>query len=478
MAAERILKNWQSKRLRLAASVLGSLALIGACDNGSDRVAVTERNTTPITAPIPPTAELIPTLTPAIDPTISPPQIGVGEQATPQPGTTSEPTATHTEPTPEAEVEPGIIIERKLERDEVLESVSILPNQVAWLITFQGFDGRPQFTHDPNAFGTYVDNNLHPEGVVVFVVPDNEGKATIVFEMPDGTLLETEIIDEEMSQPSSPEPVVEQTDPSECNDDDTRLEGEFYIEPENGVRRRTEPDQQAEFEGAAERNTFLEALCSRIVDEEDWVRVEDESDNAFWVETVYVSEIPIVVSTPTPTSTPRPPQETPTPTATPEVLQIEEELNRELAQAVVEEINRTREGHGLNELSAHQSLTIAGEKYAKLLFGLGYPLPFNDARLHALDGFQWDRAQREGYPTNQVADDIFGYSIREGFSVLTEAEKLVRRILEGDKGHRDVMLDPRFNHIGIGCYEGPHDSSGGLVASGRGICDINFGNSD
>jgi len=172
---------------------LATAAVIGCDDGGEEEGAtVTLGSTREPRAEASPTATAVPT-----------------QEATGTPTATKTPEPTKT---PEAKVEPGIVVEGRVDLDEVRKKdvnfpkSDLLPGQAAWLIGFEGVSiiGERLTSVPENAFGLYINHEIFPNKAVVFVFPDDEGKADVGFRLPDGTLLETEIVDESFVK--KPEP--------------------------------------------------------------------------------------------------------------------------------------------------------------------------------------------------------------------------------------------------------------------------------
>lgn len=177
------------------------------------------------------------------------------------------------------------------------------------------------------------------------------------------------------------------------------------------------------------------------------------------------TQVPTPNKTPTKTATPRP---TATPTRTPEPAKtpaaIETKMNLEMTQSYINTINTLRRGQGLNELTVDARLQASVEKYTKLLFNFFKDNPtkihFGQTAYHALDGDSWDRAIREGYPSNQVGEvgSIFtATSILSRTSAQEGAD--LANILPTVPDHRDIILGPHnFTNIAAACIQGPDPS--------------------
>lgn len=123
-------------------------------------------------------------------------------------------------------------------------------------------------------------------------------------------------------------------------------------------------------------------------------------------------------------------------------------LDRQFADAAFDGINRARAANGKPALVLDGRLRSAAEKYAALLLAKG-------ELSHTLDGQPWDRAQREGYPSQYVGEVIVSRGTSEALSVERDAPQLVTAWMESPP-HRDIILgkDFAFTGLGVGCATG------------------------
>jgi len=123
-------------------------------------------------------------------------------------------------------------------------------------------------------------------------------------------------------------------------------------------------------------------------------------------------------------------------------------LDRQFADAVFNEINNVRAGAGKPALLLDGRLRSAAAKYAALLLARG-------ELGHALDGQPWDRAQREGYPSQYVGEVLISRGSSEPLSVGHDAPQLVAAWIDSPP-HRDIILGNEFafTGLGVGCATG------------------------
>ncbi len=131
-----------------------------------------------------------------------------------------------------------------------------------------------------------------------------------------------------------------------------------------------------------------------------------------------------------------------------------EGISKQMGLAYLAEINAAKRLNGLPEVSVDSRLQTSAEKYARLLYNNpAWVFDRTGINVHTLDGYPWDRALREGYPTNQVGE-VMSYD----FIILDptqEAKRLVPGLLESTT-HRDILLnrDYGFTDVGVGCFLG------------------------
>ncbi len=130
-----------------------------------------------------------------------------------------------------------------------------------------------------------------------------------------------------------------------------------------------------------------------------------------------------------------------------------EGISKQMGQAYLAEINAAKRLNGLPEVSVDSRLQTSAEKYARLLYN--NPAWFFDSKIdaHALDGEPWDRARREGYPSNIVGEVISYDSVILEFA--QEAKRLVDSLLTSPT-HRDIVLNKNyaFTDAGVGSFLG------------------------
>lgn len=122
--------------------------------------------------------------------------------------------------------------------------------------------------------------------------------------------------------------------------------------------------------------------------------------------------------------------------------------DRRFADAVFKEINGARTGAGKAALVLDGRLRSAAEKYAALLLARG-------ELSHTLDGQPWDRAQREGYPSQYVGEVLISRGSSDPLGVERVAPQLVEAWMDSPP-HRDIILGSEFafTGLGVGCATG------------------------
>lgn len=137
----------------------------------------------------------------------------------------------------------------------------------------------------------------------------------------------------------------------------------------------------------------------------------------------------------------------PIPTAAPTPPPPPGGLNYGLADQLIALINGARDSAGVPQLTRHGSLMAAAESYARFHFLNTDPFALN----HYLDGSPGDRAQRAGF--SGLAGEVL---VVGGASAQSLFDSWM-----GSPPHHDILLDPAFAWIGLGCYEAPYRASNG-----------------
>ena len=151
---------------------------------------------------------------------------------------------------------------------------------------------------------------------------------------------------------------------------------------------------------------------------------------------------PTATATAAPTESPAPPPvDSPSPPAAPVVT---EGLDLAFAEAVVELTNEHRIAHGLSPLAEHPALVAAALGYADLHAHVS-----PDRLDHGLNGSTLaSRAEAEGYTGwTFLAENLVWATFEPAFS----PAQAVQQWLDSP-AHRDNMLNPTVNEIGVGCY--------------------------
>jgi uncharacterized protein YkwD len=136
------------------------------------------------------------------------------------------------------------------------------------------------------------------------------------------------------------------------------------------------------------------------------------------------------------------------PTAQPSpepTTQVREGPDYAFAQALLQLTNETRIANGLAPLNEDPALVAASQKYAEVHVRLS-PLQLS----HGVDGSTLkDRIEREGY----TGWACLGENLHlNPLDVTRTVEQTFQNWMTG--AHRDNILDPNFEDIGIGCYAG------------------------
>ncbi|MDP2948136.1 MAG: CAP domain-containing protein [Chloroflexota bacterium] len=139
---------------------------------------------------------------------------------------------------------------------------------------------------------------------------------------------------------------------------------------------------------------------------------------------------------------------------------IGEGLDLEFARRLVELTNEARAASGLSPLTEQPSPTSAAQKYAEL-----HALLSPNALNHWLNGSSvQSRIEAEGYTSWTIwSENLMWGTVDPPYS----AEQVMQMWL-GSEAHRNNILNPAFQEIGVGCYIGMAD---GLVR----ICVQDFG---
>lgn len=109
-------------------------------------------------------------------------------------------------------------------------------------------------------------------------------------------------------------------------------------------------------------------------------------------------------------------------------------------------INRRRVGHGLRRLRGHERLKVAAQRHTRHMVrsnrfshtGAGGSTPF-------------ERVKRTGYPRGSSA--AVGENIAWGEGKRARPKPIVRSWMNSS-GHRRIILENRFRHVGIGVRRG------------------------
>ena len=130
-----------------------------------------------------------------------------------------------------------------------------------------------------------------------------------------------------------------------------------------------------------------------------------------------------------------------------------------LAAQMIDLINARRAAGGVPALTVHGALTGSAQDYAALHFA--QPDPFQLS--HNLDGSPGDRIRRYGYNGGAAETLVIGQP---------DAAALLDVWLNSPI-HLDIIMDPRYQHIGVGCQVGWYDGAGSpmLIA----LCVADFG---
>ena len=151
-------------------------------------------------------------------------------------------------------------------------------------------------------------------------------------------------------------------------------------------------------------------------------------------------ESPLLTESPPPTENPPPPTETPLPPAP----AVTEGLDLAFAAEIVELTNQARVANGLNPVTENQALVAAAQKYADFH---AHVCP--DRLDHNLNGSTLgSRIGAEGYTGwTLLAENLCWGSVEPPLSPAEAIEMWLN-----SPSHRDNLLNPTLNEIGVGCY--------------------------
>ena len=130
---------------------------------------------------------------------------------------------------------------------------------------------------------------------------------------------------------------------------------------------------------------------------------------------------------------------------TPESIEVKTGPDLAFAQDIFRETKIVRKNFGLKELAISGELTASAQKYAELLKDR---IEQNLAISHNDDGNQQDRAAREDY-IGAIGENLASYSL----NVNGTGKIWVSNWLESP-GHRENILDPDWDDLGVGCAIG------------------------
>jgi uncharacterized protein YkwD len=149
----------------------------------------------------------------------------------------------------------------------------------------------------------------------------------------------------------------------------------------------------------------------------------------------------LVESPAPPTQSPAPPTPSPSPSSTPTSAGG---LDLAFAEAVVELTNEARVANGLNALAQHPALVAAAQKYADLHAHVS-----PDRLDHNLNGSTLaSRIEAEDYAGwTFLAENLLWGSFEPPLSPADAVQQWL-----ASPAHRDNILNPTVNEIGVGCY--------------------------
>lgn len=145
---------------------------------------------------------------------------------------------------------------------------------------------------------------------------------------------------------------------------------------------------------------------------------------------------------------------TPAPQPPPVDQNAQSNIEQQFGAALFSAINGARSTNGLAAFTVHGSLQLAAEQYARLLLARGL-------LDHGLHGQPWDRAQREGYPSQLVGEVLALSETSAPLDVGEQTNVLLNSWLTSP-GHRDIIMskDLAFSEAGVGCATG--QDAGGM----------------
>lgn len=123
-------------------------------------------------------------------------------------------------------------------------------------------------------------------------------------------------------------------------------------------------------------------------------------------------------------------------------------LDSQFAEGAFAGINGARAANGRPTLILDGRLRSAAEKYAQVLLARG-------ELSHTFDGQPWDRAQREGYPSQYVGEVLVARGTSEPLDVARDVPQLIAGWMQSPP-HRDIIVGPQFafSGMGVGCATG------------------------
>ena len=138
---------------------------------------------------------------------------------------------------------------------------------------------------------------------------------------------------------------------------------------------------------------------------------------------------------------PAPATQSPSPTSAPAAA---EGLDLAFAAAIVDLTNEARLADGLNPVTQHPALVAAAQKYADLHAHVS-----PDRLDHGLNGSTLNsRAEAEGYAGwTFLAENLLWLSFEPSLSPAEAVQQWL-----ASSAHRDNILNPTVNEIGVGCY--------------------------
>ena len=120
-----------------------------------------------------------------------------------------------------------------------------------------------------------------------------------------------------------------------------------------------------------------------------------------------------------------------------------------LAGQLVDSINGQRRARGLGPVAVNQALTSSAQKYSYYAFTHSDPYQLD----HNLDGTPTDRAEREGY-TGLVGEVL---------ATSAPSPDQIINLWLSSPPHYSILMGAQYVEIGMGCEEGPYQTSTGGV---------------